>query len=138
MRARGDPADPHVDSGHAGSEVSAAALLAEVAGAHALDPRQPADPRARRPRRRVDQHGGRRRARHRRRPAGARIQRSRRQHPARARHRSHPAGRRVDQGRHLVHAERGRRRHARLLQRADRRSLRAVGRLDLQQQLRPN
>ena len=83
-------------------------LHAEVAGADALDPQQPARARPRRPRRRLAAPGGRRRARHRRRRPRARVQRSRRRRAAGARDRPHRAGRGVDQGGRLVHPRRRR------------------------------
>ena len=59
--ARPHPADPDLGpTVPGGLALSAPALYAQVAGAHALDPRQPARARPRRPRRRLAASGGRR------------------------------------------------------------------------------
>src|SRR5438128_2191834 len=138
---RHDPADPDVDSRRRRSASrrpasSPAPGHPEVAGADTLDPRQPADPQAGRPRRRVDPPGRRGRARDHRRSARARLQRSRRHRPARASNGPHRARRGLDQGRRLVHAGRVGSGHARMLQRADRRPRVTRGRGPVQHVLR--
>src|SRR3989454_51777 len=102
----------------------------------ALDPRQPADPHAGRSRRRLDQSRRRRRARHRGRRDGARVQRARHHHAPRVRDRPRRSRCRLHQGGRLVHPRCARRGHARLRQRADRRPRLARRRRHLQHLLR--
>ena len=139
LRPRGDPADPDLDSRSRGRPRIRCGWSRPKSRArtHSIHDNQPVLSRADRD----DvwmQPGGRRRARHRRRPARARVQRARRTVlPARVTDRIAP-GVRLHQGRRLVHARRARPRHARLRQRPHRRPRLPGRRRRVQQHLRRN
>ena len=78
VRSRPHAGDPHLGAAVPGElALSAQAVHAEIPGANALDPQQPARARPRRPRRHLAASGGRASPRHRRRRSGARVQRAR-------------------------------------------------------------